>query len=106
MRLLHELAKISATFDDPHLVSRAGLVPVMALAQGAGLGELAGEHVRIGRPCGVNAQVKIACLVAGMIAGADSIDDMGAPRGALLYRPRSGRGLEEVSVGLMAYLDP
>ena len=39
MRLLHELAKIHATFDDPHLVSRAGLVPVMALAQRAGLGE-------------------------------------------------------------------
>ena len=36
MRLLHELTKISATFDDPHLVSRAGLVPVMALAERAG----------------------------------------------------------------------
>jgi Transposase DDE domain group 1 len=76
VRLLHELAKISATFDDPHLVSRAGLVPVMALAQRAGLDDLAAEHVRIGRACGVNAQVKIGCLVAGMIAGADSIDDM------------------------------
>jgi hypothetical protein len=29
-----------------------------------------------------------------------------APRGALMYRPRSGHGLEEVSVGLMAYPDP
>ena len=76
MRLLHELAKIHATFDDPHLVSHAGLVPVMALAQRAGLGDLAAEHVRIAQPCGVNAPVKIACLVAGMAAGADSIDDM------------------------------
>ncbi len=80
MRLLHELAKISATFDDPHLVSQAGLIPVMALAQRTGLGDLAREHVRIGRPCGVNADVKVACLVAGMIAGADSIDDMGVLR--------------------------
>jgi hypothetical protein len=32
VRLLHYLAKIYATFDDPNLVSRAGLVPVMALA--------------------------------------------------------------------------
>jgi hypothetical protein len=32
--------------------------------------------------------------------------ELSAPRGALLYRPRSGHGLEEVSVGLMAYLDP
>jgi hypothetical protein len=74
--LLHELAKIHATFDDPNLVSHAGLVPVMALAQRAGLGGLAAEHVRIARPCGVNAPVKIACLAAGMAAGADSIDDM------------------------------
>jgi hypothetical protein len=84
VRLLHGLAKIHATFDDPHLVSQAGLVPVMALAGRAGLGDLAGEHVRIGRPCGVNAQVKVPCLVAGMVAGADSIDDMGLLRhGAL-----------------------
>jgi hypothetical protein len=82
--LLHELAKIHASFDDPNLVSRAGLVPVMALAQRAGLGQLAGEHVRPGGPCGVNPQVKVPCLVAGMIAGADSIDDMGLLRhGAL-----------------------
>jgi hypothetical protein len=38
VRLLHEFAKIHATFDDPHLVSHAGLVPVMALAQRAGPG--------------------------------------------------------------------
>jgi hypothetical protein len=84
VRLLHELAKIDVTFDDPHLVSRAGLVPVMALAQRAGLDDLVEEHVRISRPCGVNAPVKAGCLVAGMIAGADSIDDMDVLRhGAL-----------------------
>ena len=33
MRLLHDLAKTHASFDDPNLVSRAGLVPIMALAQ-------------------------------------------------------------------------
>jgi hypothetical protein len=44
VQLLHEPAKIHATFDDPHLVSRAGLVPVMALAQRAGLAGLAAEH--------------------------------------------------------------
>jgi hypothetical protein len=80
MRLLHELAKIHVTFDDPHLVSRAGLIPVMTLAERAALGDLAGEHVRISRGCGVNAHLKVACLVGGMIAGADSIDDMGLLR--------------------------
>jgi hypothetical protein len=106
VRLLHGVARTHASFDDPNLVSHSGLVPVMALAQRAGLADLVAEHVRPGGECGVNAYLKVPCLVAGMAAGADSIDDMGAPRGALLYRPRSGRGLEEVSVGLMAYLDP
>ncbi len=76
MRLLHSLARTQASFDDPNLVSRAGLVPVMALAQRAGLTELVAEQVRPGGPCGVNAPVKIGCLVAGMTGGADSIDDM------------------------------
>jgi DDE family transposase len=76
VRLLHDLAKIHATFDDPNLVSRAGLVPVMALAQRAGLGDLVDEHVRVGHRCGVNAQVKVPGIVAGMVGGADSIDDL------------------------------
>jgi hypothetical protein len=76
MRLLHDLAKTHASFDDPNLVSRAGLVPVMGLAARCGLADLAGQHVRIGRPGGVNAAVKVGCLVAGMAAGADSIDDL------------------------------
>ncbi len=80
MRLLHSLAKIHATFDDPNLVSRAGLVPVMALAERAGLGDLAGEHVRIGRRCGANPAVKVPGIVAGMAGGADSIDDLGLLR--------------------------
>ena len=80
MRLLHDLAKIHATFDDPNLVSRAGLVPVMALAQRAGLGDLVDEHLRIGHACGVNAQVKVPAIVAGMAGGADSIDDLGLLR--------------------------
>ena len=49
---------------------------MMALAQRAGLGELAAEHVMPGGECGVNAHLKVGCLVAGMAAGADSIEDM------------------------------
>ena len=87
MRLLHSLARTHASFDDPNLVSRAGLIPVMALAQRAGLAGLVAEHVLPGGPSEVNPQVKIPCLFAGMAAGADSIDDMGAPRGALPVSP-------------------
>jgi hypothetical protein len=77
---LHSLAKTHASFDDPNLVSHAGLVPVMALAQRAGLGALIAEHAAPGGECGVNAHLKVPCLVAGMAAGADSIDDMGLLR--------------------------
>ena len=97
VRLLHGLAKTHASFDDPNLVSHAGLVPVMALAQRAGLADLVAEHVTPGGECGVNAHLKVPCLVAGMAAGADSIDDMGAPRGALPVSPaeraRTGGGV-------------
>jgi hypothetical protein len=74
--LLHGLAKTHASFDDPNLVSHGGLVPVMALAGRAGLADLVAEHVTPGGECGVNAHLKVPCLVAGMAAGADSIDDM------------------------------
>ncbi len=97
MRLSHDPAKTHALFDDRNLVSRAGLVPVMALAQRCGLADLAGEHVTIAGPAGVNPGLKIPCLAAGMAAGADSIDDMGAPRGALPVSPaeraRTGGGV-------------
>ena len=76
MRLFHDPAKISASFDDPNLVSRAGLVPVMALAERAGLGGLVRRNVQIAAKAGGYPDLKVACLVAGMAAGADSIDDM------------------------------
>jgi len=74
--LSHDPLKTSARFDDPNLVSRAGLVPVMGLAERAGLLALARGHVSISGPCGANAGAKIGCLVAGMASGADSIADM------------------------------
>lgn len=84
MRLSHDPGKISASFDDPNLVSRAGLVPVMALAERAGLAGLVRRGVRIAAKTGVYPEVKVGCLVAGMAAGADSIDDLDVLRhGAL-----------------------
>jgi Transposase DDE domain group 1 len=76
VRLSHALARTRTPFDDPNLVSLAGLVPVMALAERAGLPDLVAEHVRPGGDCGVNAHLKVPCLVAGMAGGADSVDDM------------------------------
>jgi hypothetical protein len=67
---------VSATFDEPNLVSAAGLVPLMALAGKAGLRELADQRMSVPTDKGANAGRKISSLVAGMAAGADSIDDM------------------------------
>ena len=76
MQLSHTPSVVSATFDEPNLVSAAGLVPLMALAQEAGLRRLGDEHLSVARDKGANAGLKLASLVAGMAAGADSIDDM------------------------------
>ena len=76
MQLCHTPRATSAVFDDPNLVSSAGLVPVLALARSAGLHELAQQHLSVPTDKGANSGLKVASLVAGMVAGADSIDDM------------------------------
>ncbi len=76
MRLSHGSPALSATFDDPNLVSAAGLAPVLALAAECRLGDLVAEKLTLKAPGGVNATVKVPALVAGMVAGADSIADM------------------------------
>ena len=59
---------------------------MLALADAAGLATLAGEHLSVPGDKGANAGLKVASLVAGMVAGADSIDDM-----ALLRHGGMGR---------------
>jgi hypothetical protein len=76
MRVSHSFPAISATFDDPNLVSCAGLAPTMALAQRAGLTDLVAHTLTLKAVGGVNAHLKVPALVPGMVAGADSIDDM------------------------------
>jgi len=74
--LSHRLRATKVAFDDPNLVSSAGLVPAMALAEAAGLRDLADERLSVPSNKGANPGLKVASLVAGMVAGADSIDDM------------------------------
>jgi hypothetical protein len=86
MQFCHTSRATSAVFDDPNLVSSAGLVPVLALARSAGPGELSQHHLSVPSDKGANAGLKVSSLVAGMVAGADSIDDM-----ALLRHGGMGR---------------
>lgn len=64
---------VRAVFDDPNLVSAAGLVPVLRLAGSAGLHGLLDEWLTV--PC-PNAGLKTSSVIGGMLAGADSIDDL------------------------------
>ncbi|MEW2386700.1 IS1380 family transposase [Micromonospora sp. NPDC047707] len=70
----------SALFDEDNLVSCAGLVPLLELAEQAGLSQLLDEHVRFAcervKSGAANSTPKLTSIIAGMAAGADSIDDL------------------------------
>ena len=55
MQLSHTRPVASARFDDPNLVSCAGLVPMAALAHQCGLSSLADEHITVPTDKGANA---------------------------------------------------
>jgi hypothetical protein len=80
VRLSHDWRRGAAEFDDENLVSCAGLVPVMALAEQAGLSAMLAERVRFTservKSGAANPVGKLTSIIAGMAAGADSIDDL------------------------------
>jgi len=79
MQVSHTPAAVSAAFDDPNLVAHAGLVPVMRLAERCGLSALVTQKVKVSgttNGAGAAADAKVSSIVAGMAAGADSIDDL------------------------------
>jgi Transposase DDE domain group 1 len=84
VKVSHRFGGGSAVFDDDHLVSYAGLVPVMTLAEQTGLSQLLAEKVHIAQPRiasgAANPAPKLATVVAGMCAGADCIDDIDVVR--------------------------
>jgi hypothetical protein len=80
VKLSHGWSKAEPVFDEVNLVSLAGLVPVMGLAENAGLSALIEEKLTLTsnrvRSAAVNPAGKITSIIAGMAAGADSIDDL------------------------------
>ncbi|WP_326827880.1 hypothetical protein [Streptomyces sp. NBC_01751] len=86
-------ATVSARFDDPNLVAYGGLEPVVRLAEWYGLPALTEELVRLPVSkdgTGAFPAAKVMSLVSGMVAGADSIDDMGRLRHGGLPRLFAG----------------
>ena len=79
MQVSHTPGAVSAAFDDRNLVAYAGLVPVMQLAERCGLARLVTDKVKLTgakNGAGAAADAKIMGIVGGMVAGADSIDDL------------------------------
>jgi len=80
VKVSHKFLEDSAVFNEDHIVSCAGLVPVMALAEQTKLADLLAEKISITATKvtsgAANPAPKLATLIAGMCVGADSIDDL------------------------------
>src|ERR1017187_9108682 len=76
------LDAVRVAFDEPRLVSDAGLLLIATLADRLGVEELVNESVWLGYgvPGAALPGRKVMSLVHGMLAGADSIDDMNVLR--------------------------
>jgi hypothetical protein len=94
VRLLHEWSRAAVRFDEENLVSCVGLVPVMELAERAGLSELVADTVKITNEpvasTGANPAGKVTSIVAGMAAGADCFDDLDVIRQGGMQRLFAG----------------
>jgi hypothetical protein len=79
VRVSHAARSASAVFDDPNLLADGGLLPILNLAEKIDIAGLVDERVTIGGAAnsgGANAGAKVMSVLAGMIAGADSIEDL------------------------------
>ncbi len=116
MNVTYPCSKVTAVFDDENLIACAGLVPVMDLAEQAGLSALVADKVDLGATmvasAGVNPAGKVTAIVAGMATGADCIDDLQVIRAggsqqlfAEAYAPATlGQFLREFTHGHAAQL--
>lgn len=107
MPFKHTPAATASSFDDPTLVPHAGLLPVMRHAERSGLQKLAQLWLLIPTDKGANVGAKIFALVAGMVAGADSIEDLRAFSFGHLYQldavaSRFLTNLSQEAAGLVA----
>ena len=113
MRASQDLSRISTRFDDPNLVSRAGLLAPVSLAQALGLADLVDTHLTMSGPGSANRGLKTLSVVGAMLAGGDSIEDVDVLRAggneALLGAARApstiGTWLRRLDGGSVRQLD-
>jgi len=87
---LSQIPRACATFDEENLIGSAGLVPVMRLARRGGLESLVATRLTVSGGAGADAGAKVASIVAGMVTGADSIDDIDVLREGAVYKVLPG----------------
>ena len=101
---LHGFPALSATFDDPNLVSCAGLAAVLALAERASVAALVAKQLALAGEAGSNADLEVTSLVAATVAGADCIDDMDLLRHGGMGRLFTGvRAASTLGIFLVAF---
>ena len=92
MQSCHAATAVTAAFDEPNLIADAGLLPLVRLAERAGLPDLAAA-IRIegaANSGGAHPAAKVMSLLSAMCAGADSIDDADRLRHGAMARAFGG----------------
>ena len=92
MEASHALSRVSVSFDEPNLVSHAGLVPVAELAQRLRVAERIDETVTVAGSVGANGGAKALTVIGAVLAGGDSIEDVDVLRGGANEAVRRGAG--------------
>jgi len=113
MRASHELSRVAVSFDDPNLVSHAGLLQAASLWQRLGMPGVVRRGLRLPGSVRANSDAKVATVVLGMLAGADSIDDLDVLRagatgrllGAVKAPSTIGTWLRSFTYGHLRQLD-
>ncbi|MFD8033827.1 IS1380 family transposase, partial [Streptomyces sp. NPDC059717] len=89
MKSSHTAAATFAAADDSNLIAYGGLAAGVRLAERCGLPGLVRDRVRLAgaaNGAGTAPDAKVMSLVAGMLAGADSIDDVDVLRHGAMSR--------------------
>lgn len=75
MKASHNLARVSATFDEDHLLPNGGLTVAALLAQKLGVAELVDEHVTLSGDGAGNSGAKALTVIGSALLGGDCIND-------------------------------
>jgi hypothetical protein len=87
---LSQIPRVAATFDEVNLIPSAGLVPVMRLARRAGLAARVATKLTVPGGAGCDAAAKVCSIVAGMLTGADNINDLDVLREGAVHKVLPG----------------